>query len=135
MPTNRGSEHNEGPGRALPQVELSIVLPVRNAALTIGSTLERLGHWVQRTQRLTEVIVVDDGSEDATDEAARLNRRLFDGFQICRHEHRRGLGAAVRTGVLSARGRYVLVADKGAELVPENARTLLDCLARGVTWS
>ena len=119
------------PGRSLPQVELSIVLPVRDAGLTIANTLERLGYWAQRTQRLTEVVVVDDGSTDSTDEAARLSRRLFDGFQVCRHERRRGPGAAVRTGVLAARGRYVLVADRGAELLPGNARTLLDCLTPG----
>ena len=120
-----------GDQRKLPEVELSIVLPVRNAERKIANTLEALGHWVQRTQRLTEVLVVDDGSDDSTDEAARLSRKHFDGFQVCRHERPRGLGAAARTGVLSARGRYVLVADPEASLVMANARPMLDCLARG----
>jgi dolichyl-phosphate beta-glucosyltransferase len=127
-PMNRG----EAPeGRALPQIELSVVVPVRNAEQTIAGTLEQLAMWVKQLRLVTEVIVVDDGSDDSTDEAARLSRRHCDGFQLCRHERARGLGAAARTGLLAARGPYVLVSDPEVTLLFENARMLLDSLAAG----
>ena len=133
----RGLEGTVGPmgsgafGRAIPQVQVSVVVAARDVEQTIGATLEQLAGWVGRLRRLTEVIVVDDGSEDATDDAARLMRQHFDGFQLCRHEKRRGLGAAVRTGLLTARGTFVLVADPEVRLIFDNGAALLERLEHG----
>jgi hypothetical protein len=115
----------------LPELELSVVVPVRGVEQTIGSTLEQLGHWIRRSGQRAEVVVVDDGSEDATDQAAAMWRKHFDGFQICRHGKRRGIGAAARTGMVMARGRWVLMADPELALLYENAETLLGRIAAG----
>jgi hypothetical protein len=114
-----------------PELELSVVVPVRGVEQTIGATLEQLGHWLRRSGQRAEVVVVDDGSDDATDQAAALWRKQFDGFQICRHGRRRGLGAAARTGVVMARGQCVLMADPELALLFENAETLLGRIAAG----
>lgn len=75
-----------------------VVLPAHDEVETIGAVIASVpaavgGHRV-------EVVVVDDGSTDATADAA-----LAAGAKVIPHERRRGLGAAVRTGLAEARRR------------------------------
>ena len=116
---------DEPEGSELPSVELSVVLPVRDFERAIGPILEQLAAWIRRSRLRTEVVVVDDGSDDSTDQAAAMFRRHFDGFQVCRHGRQRGIGAGARTGVWSARGQRVVIADPEIVLFLENAESLL----------
>jgi dolichyl-phosphate beta-glucosyltransferase len=94
--------------------ELSIVIPAFNEEARIPASLEALAAWLSgRTEPLTvEVVVVDDGSSDRTAVLAEeTGRRLRLNLRALVHERNRGKGAAVRTGVLAAEGRLVLVSD------------------------
>lgn len=113
------------------EFDVSIVLPFRKAERTIGGTLEHIAIWAGRSPWRTEVVAVDDGSADATEAAAARWRSYFDGYQLVLHEVKRGMGAAARSGVLAARGRYVIVADPRVGLPIENAKLLIDNLAAG----
>jgi dolichyl-phosphate beta-glucosyltransferase len=113
------------------EFELSIVLPVRQAEQRLAGTMQCIASWLRQKQRATEVVVVDDASTDATDAAATRWRSYFDGFQLVRHEVRRGLGAAARSGVLAARGRYVVIADGELGTPIENVTLIIDALASG----
>ena len=86
------------------EYELSIVLPVFKYEKRIAETLERVATWLKTVDQRTEVVVVDDGSTDATDRACVRWRAYFDGFQVVRHDARKGIGAAARTGVLGSAG-------------------------------
>lgn len=95
--------------------ELSVVVPVHNEGLTIASTLTT---WLDALTTLgidAEVIVVDDGSTDATphllDEAAAGDARL----RVV-HQRQGGHGRAVLAGYRAARGAWVFQFDGDDEI-------------------
>ncbi len=92
--------------------ELTIVIPAYNEAAIIEETLRQVAEFVDRLGQPVEVIVVDDGSTDATAELARgaIQRYGLQG-RVISLEHNQGKGAAVRRGMLEARGRLVLFSD------------------------
>jgi glycosyltransferase involved in cell wall biosynthesis len=80
----------------------SIVIPAFNEEPAIGPLVTALrtgGAW-------HEIIVIDDGSSDATSERAREA-----GATVVRHPYNKGNGAAVKTGIRHATGEYVLIVD------------------------
>ena len=102
--------------------DLSIVVPAYNEARRIGTTLERLlAYGKGRFDRL-EVLVVDDGSDDAT--ADVVERAASDVVRLVRRPRRGGKGAAVRSGVEAARGKWILVADADLSIPIEELEKL-----------
>lgn len=86
---------------------LSVVVPAYNEAMRLPATLAALRAYLDAEHPGAEVIVVDDGSNDATaDVAARCDPRA-----VCLRQDHAGKGAAVRRGVLAARGRWILLMD------------------------
>lgn len=96
---------------------LSVVIPAFNEAAGLEATLERVCRYLAGRGEPCEVIVVDDGSDDATFAVAcRVADRVAAGggpavVRVLRHARRRGKGAAVRTGMLAAAGRRRLMCD------------------------
>ncbi|MEM7306014.1 MAG: dolichyl-phosphate beta-glucosyltransferase [Planctomycetota bacterium] len=90
---------------------LSVVLPVYNEALVLEGTFRVLVPFLEGLGRTFEIVCVDDGSTDAS--AALLARSsAADGrIRLEALPENRGKGAAVRHGVLAARGDYVLFMD------------------------
>jgi glycosyltransferase involved in cell wall biosynthesis len=113
------------------EFDLSIVLPVRRAEACLAGTLKRIATWLRTMDWRTEIIVVDDASTDATQASATRFRKYFDGFQLVSHEVKRGIGAAARSGVLAARGRYVIICDPGLATPIENVSLIVDRLSAG----
>jgi len=70
-----------------------------------------------------EIIVVDDGSSDATAERARAA-----GATVVRHPYNKGNGAAVKTGIRSAGGEYVLIVDGDGQHQAADAARLVSHL-------
>jgi len=91
----------------------SIVVPAYNAAATIAETLESL---LAQTFFDFELIVVDDGSTDAT--AAVVARFGDHRIRLIRQTNR-GLAGAHNTGIAYARGRYIGFCDADDLWVPE----------------
>lgn len=92
-------------------VRLSIVLPAFQEAERIGATLADIIRFLQAVPYQYEVIVVDDGSSDRTAEVVRAVAEGHPYIRLLQHEHNRGKGAAVRTGMQAAVGTYALFAD------------------------
>src|SRR6266536_6537713 len=92
----------------------SLVIPAYNERSRIEACLRSVAEWV-RSRPVGwdwEVILVDDGSSDGTQAAARqLAGQLGLPLQILTHRSNRGKGAALRTGVLASSGDPVLLAD------------------------
>lgn len=112
--------------------ELSIVVPAFNEEHGLAAVLTRVvaaGDDVRRQNpEITgvEVIVVDDGSTDATAQVAASVATVT----LLRHSANRGYGAALKTGFAGARGDYLAFLDADAtnppEALPGLVRTLVD---------
>jgi putative flippase GtrA len=108
---------------------LSVVVPAYCEGDRIGDTVRRV---VQELADVAvagglEVIVVDDGSTDRTADAA-----LDAGAdQVVVQSRNRGKGAAVRTGVLAARGRAVVFVDADLSYGPDQVRRVLEAIEDG----
>jgi dolichyl-phosphate beta-glucosyltransferase len=89
--------------------DLSVVIPAYNEAARLGPGLRRAVDYLTRRGLAYEVLVVDDGSRDATVQVAEAF--ADQGVRVLRHERNRGKGAAVRTGLLGSRGEKVLLTD------------------------
>lgn len=91
-----------------PPPALSVVIPAYQEASRIGPTLERVISYLRGRRLGYEVLVVDDGSLDATAEVAA--RFAGEGVKVLR-QAQSGKGAAVRRGVGASRGEWVLITD------------------------
>ncbi len=97
------------PSRRDVAVDLSIVIPAYNEAFRLPVVLDALRHHVDSTS--TEIIVVDDGSDDDTAGVARRTADWAKHLVVIEHDENRGKGAAVRTGVAAARGDVIAFVD------------------------
>jgi len=109
----------------------SIVIPACNGALPVSRTLNRVAAYLDHVGWTSEVIVVIDGSQDDTLEMVGRWKDRFDSLVIVKHERRRGPGAAVRSGLLLTKGRYVIVAESGFAARVEGVDALISSLAAG----
>lgn len=89
-------------------MDLSVVIPAYQSALILEDNLPVLLAYLRAQPYAWEVLIVDDGSRDdgRTQEAAQRH-----GCAYLRHAVRRGKGAAVRTGMRAATGRYRIFTD------------------------
>jgi dolichyl-phosphate beta-glucosyltransferase len=115
----------------LPQ--FSLVIPAFNEADRIGKTLRESLRYLETTSPDSELIVVNDGSTDATSEVVR---EVFAGpssIATCLLEHfpNRGKGAAVREGLLAARKPIGLFSDADLSTPIEEAPKLIEPIAAG----
>ncbi|MER5173777.1 glycosyltransferase family 2 protein [Thioclava kandeliae] len=93
------------------QPDISVIMPARNAALTIVSALRS----ILNQGRLLEVIVIDDGSRDNT---AELVESLNDSRVRVILGPCSGISAALNTGFAAARGRYIARCDSDDFFTP-----------------
>jgi glycosyltransferase involved in cell wall biosynthesis len=110
-----------------------VVVPAFREADRIGGTVRRLHQALAdivtapAAEGGLEVIVVDDGSSDATADAA-----LAAGAeQVVVQPRNRGKGAAVRAGVMAARGRTVVFTDADLAYQPDQVRRILAAVEDG----
>ncbi len=101
---------------------LSIILPARNEAPALPSLLAAL----REHHPDAELIVIDDGSTDAT--AAIAGQA---GARVIRHPHPLGNGAAVKSGARAAGGDILVFLDADGQHAPADIARLLDKLDEG----
>ena len=85
-------------------VDLSMVIPAYNEARRLPPTLARLRDYLDAGPDSYEVLVVDDGSDDDTVAVARGVASEWPQLEVLTLPHNQGKGAAVRKGMLHARG-------------------------------
>src|SRR6476660_3722174 len=110
----------------------SLVIPCFNEAARIGATLRVTLDYLTVNAPKSELIVVNDGSTDAT---AAIAREMFLQAQIAtrllENFPNRGKGAAVRSGLLAAREPIGLFSDADLSTPIEEAPKLIEPIANG----
>jgi hypothetical protein len=99
-------------GKALER-SLTVLLPVCDAQATLAATIsEVLDIAADLTDRF-ELVIIDDGSADATSEVAHELRRHYPQVRVVRHGKPLGWDAALRTGLAHSHGEHILVCEPG----------------------
>lgn len=111
-------------------IELSVVIPAYNEAAIIGDTVRRVATYLA-AQGHHELIVVDDGSRDATASIVEALADVHGNVRLVRNPDNRGKGYAIRNGVLHARGAYVLYTDADLVYPIEGVAPFLAALRAG----
>ena len=109
-------------------LELSIVIPSFNEELRLPPTLESIAAFLPTLGMPTEILVVDDGSQDRTAAVAESFREKLPLLRVISNGVNRGKGYSVRHGMLEARGRLVLFTDADLSAPIEEAPKLLQAL-------
>lgn len=108
-------------------MNLSVVIPVYNEVSNINEIIKR----VQAQKLASEIIIVDDGSSDGT----RDILKNLDGkkkVRVILHERNQGKGAAVVTGIKSAKGDLLLIQDADLEYDPRDYPQILRPIEEGI---
>ena len=113
---------------AAPEFGLTVVVPAYNEVARLPRTLDGLAAWASSRDFSVEILVVDDGSRDATAEVAA---RHGCGCGVIRLVANSGKGAAVRTGMLQGRGAVVAFTDADLPYRLEALEEAHDLIAGG----
>ena len=104
------------------QIKLSVVLPAKNEAAAIGQTVSTIvGRYPG-----AEVLVVNDGSSDATAAIAEQA-----GARVIDHPYSKGNGAAIKTGARAAQGDVIVFMDADGQHDPAGIPVLADTVVQG----
>ena len=89
---------------------LSIVIPAHNEENRLPNTLEQVFHFLEKQPFASEVLVVENGSNDRTFEIAQEYANRLQNVRVL-HSEQRGKGRAIQRGVKAAVGEYVFMCD------------------------
>ncbi len=113
------------------QPELSVVIPLYNEADNVGPLYEELTAALAQVGQSYEVIVVDDGSRDASFERLKAIHERDGRWRIIRFRRNFGQTAAFSAGFTAARGEIVITSDADLQNDPRDIPGLLAKMAEG----
>jgi glycosyltransferase involved in cell wall biosynthesis len=111
--------------RIAPSFEVSAVMPAFNEQANLEQSVGRTADALAAHARTFEIIVVDDGSRDASPALLERLKATHPNLRVVRHPVNRGYGAAVRSGFDAARLPWVFLMDADNQFDPEEVALLL----------
>jgi glycosyltransferase involved in cell wall biosynthesis len=115
-----------GPNRSRPiDGSISLLLPVHNAQATLADSVGRILELLPELAARFEVLVIDDGSADATSEIALELATQYPQVKVLRHAQRKGFEPAWRLGLARTDATVVVGHDGQSRLDPADVVRLL----------
>jgi dolichyl-phosphate beta-glucosyltransferase len=111
--------------------DLSVIVPAFNEAGRIRPSLTRILEYLRAQPHSWELLIVDDGSRDQTVDIVGRWIDALPEARLIAYQPNRGKGFAVRTGVLAARGQWVVFLDADLSTPPEEIEKALPYLRDG----
>ncbi|MFO7559397.1 MAG: glycosyltransferase family 2 protein [Desulfobacterales bacterium] len=109
--------------------KISIVIPVFNEETHIERTIHQLDEIIRAHENDFDVIFVNDGSTDKTEQV--LNGLNADFFHVIHHDMNRGYGAALKTGIAHSSSPYICIADADGTYPLDEIPRLAKALSEG----
>jgi glycosyltransferase involved in cell wall biosynthesis len=125
LPNQSDDDQRDGKKRG----PLSVLIPVYNEERTIDEVLSRV---LALGQVVREIVVVDDGSTDATAELVNARAEGDPRIRFFRLPHNQGKTAAIRTALEMARGEIIIVQDADLEYDPAEIPQVIEPILCGV---
>ncbi len=94
---------------------ISIVIPCYNEEESVRKVYKNFSANLGKSGKRYEIIFVDDGSKDSTSTVLEKIRNNDRNVRIVKHEKNMGLGKALRTGFVNAKGDAIITADADSE--------------------
>src|SRR5258706_1364079 len=112
-------------------MDLSVVIPVYNEEASLEPLVEELRAALDPTGRSYEVLIVDDGSTDATYPVILRLHQKTPGLKAIRLKRNFGQTAAVAAGFAHAEGDIIVAMDGDGQNDPRDIPAMLDKLKEG----
>ena len=111
-------------------INLSIIIPSYNEANRIENTLKTVRNYLAKVNWKTEVIVVDDGSQDGKTERVTDFMEKWKSLLLIENPKNCGKGFSVKIGILHASGRVVVFTDADLSTPVEEIPKLIEPIIR-----
>jgi dolichol-phosphate mannosyltransferase len=115
----------ESSGKA---IGLSVIVPMYNEAENVADLVRALNASLAEAGRSWEIVLVNDGSTDQTEAAARTIAEADEHVRVASYTPNRGRGKALRTGFAAARGEFVAAIDADLSYEPRYILRLIEAL-------
>ena len=110
---------------------LSIIIPAYNEERRLPGTLRAIDNYLKQQKYNYEIIVVNDGSKDKTEQVLSSLKPQISNLKIINNKINRGKGAVVKQGMLASTGRYRLFTDADNSTPIDQAEKILFWLEKG----
>jgi glycosyltransferase involved in cell wall biosynthesis len=114
-------------GHSPRSIDVSVLVPAKDEAENLPLFMEQAeATFRANPQTAYEVVVIDDGSEDATWPVLQQLARRYAFLRLARHRSRRGIADALRTGYLHSSGRILVFYPADLQFKPEDIPRLVE---------
>ncbi len=110
---------------------VSLVIPAYNEEKRLGDSLKTIHEWMRANFERFDVTVVDDGSSDRTADVVTDFSEHAPEVEVLSLRQNSGKGYAVRTGMMSAEGDFVIFTDADLSTPIEEVAKALDLMKQG----
>jgi glycosyltransferase involved in cell wall biosynthesis len=123
--------HSSAPS-ASSAVKVSVLVPAKDEAENLPLFMEQAAvAFGSDSKTGYEVVVIDDGSTDATAKVLDDLEKKYSFLRVARHRNQRGIADALRTGFLHARGRILVFYPADLQFKPEDIPRLVAPILAG----